>query len=242
MRCHAEEDYRGDDDYAEPVACGRGDDVCSAACGARRRPPRRRPPPNGQYLLERVDDAAVVQVYADGFDGAAAQGEDAHLAPVPGGARRPRHLLRPAARARASRCATSSRPIVTHPAGVDPATLAEIRATRSCSGSTAARTTTSPRGSSCCTCTPDGVRGRGARRPQRRARRFRLQTGETLDQLLARLQPMFFDPNVDPIVTNKTPPAGQGHPHRQRQQPVRRRDDEGPRRASRSGTRSIRGS
>ena len=31
---------------------------------------------------------------------------------------------------------------------------------------------------------------------------------ETIDQKLARLQPMFFDPNVDPIVTNKTPGAG----------------------------------
>jgi dipeptidyl-peptidase-3 len=33
--------------------------------------------------------------------------------------------------------------------------------------------------------------------------------GESLDALLARLQPMFFDPNVDPIVTNKTPGPGQ---------------------------------
>ena len=32
--------------------------------------------------------------------------------------------------------------------------------------------------------------------------------GESLDAMLARLQPMFFDPNVDPIVTNKTPGAG----------------------------------
>ena len=31
---------------------------------------------------------------------------------------------------------------------------------------------------------------------------------ETIDQKLARLQPMFFDPTVDPIVTNKTPGAG----------------------------------
>ena len=31
---------------------------------------------------------------------------------------------------------------------------------------------------------------------------------ETIDQKLARLRPMFFDPSVDPIVTNKTPGAG----------------------------------
>ena len=32
---------------------------------------------------------------------------------------------------------------------------------------------------------------------------------ETVEQLLARLQPMFFDLTVDPAVTTKTPPAGQ---------------------------------
>ena len=53
------------------------------------------------------------------------------------------------------------------------------------------------------------------RRPRRRrARRSRRRPGESLDAMLARLQPMFFDPNVDPIVTNKTPGAGQGHPAR----------------------------
>ena len=36
---------------------------------------------------------------------------------------------------------------------------------------------------------------------------FPLKDGETLDQLLERLQPKFFDSNVDSIVTNKTPPA-----------------------------------
>src|SRR5262249_16552972 len=34
------------------------------------------------------------------------------------------------------------------------------------------------------------------------------KNGETLDQLLTRLRPMFFDPDVDSMVTNKTPPAG----------------------------------
>src|SRR5258706_326725 len=37
---------------------------------------------------------------------------------------------------------------------------------------------------------------------------FPVKNGETLDQMLARLQPNFFDPKVDPIVTSKTPPAG----------------------------------
>jgi dipeptidyl-peptidase-3 len=38
---------------------------------------------------------------------------------------------------------------------------------------------------------------------------LRRRRGETLDALLARLQPMFFDPDVDPAVTSKTPRAGQ---------------------------------
>ena len=36
------------------------------------------------YLLERVDDVAVVQLYADGFDGAAAAREGSDLASLPG--------------------------------------------------------------------------------------------------------------------------------------------------------------
>ncbi len=44
---------------------------------------------------------------------------------------------------------------------------------------------------------------------RRRKAGAQFMTGqETIDQKLARLQPMFFDPNVDPIVTNKTPGAG----------------------------------
>ena len=37
---------------------------------------------------------------------------------------------------------------------------------------------------------------------------FATPAGESLDAMLARLQPMFFDPAVDPIVTNKNPQPG----------------------------------
>src|SRR4029078_2922269 len=37
---------------------------------------------------------------------------------------------------------------------------------------------------------------------------FPLRKGESLDGLLSRLEPLFFDPGVDTIVTNKTPGAG----------------------------------
>jgi dipeptidyl-peptidase-3 len=38
---------------------------------------------------------------------------------------------------------------------------------------------------------------------------FPLRDGETLDAMLDRLEPLFFDADVDPTVTSKTPPPGQ---------------------------------
>ena len=89
-------------------------------------------------------------------------------------------------------------------------------------------------------CTPEAFAA-AAKAAQAAGAKFPLEAGETLDALLARLEPLFFDPTVDPIVTNKTPGAGQGHPGRERQQPVRRRDDGGPRGLQGALSRSTRG-
>ena len=69
---------------------------------------------------------------------------------------------------------------------------------------------------------PDGaqVRSRSARRGVcggRRGGAAQRRTvsawpGESLDRMLARLEPLFFDPDVDPIVTSKTPGPGTRHP------------------------------
>lgn len=56
-------------------------------------------------------------------------------------------------------------------------------------------------------CTPAAFLA-AAQAAQKAGAEFPLKAGETLEQLLARLQPMFFDPAVDPMVTAKTPPAG----------------------------------
>ena len=69
-----------------------------------------------------------------------------------------------------------------------------------------------------------GARGRASRRARSRCRTARRST-----QLLARLQPMFFDPERRSDRHQQDAAAGQGHPHGERQQPVRRRDDEGSR-------------
>ncbi len=82
-------------------------------------------PTDRKYLLERIGEAAVVQVYADALPRSAAPREDADLAPRPGRDRRARHLLRPALRPQ-PRDARRPRSDRHAPAGIDPATLDEI--------------------------------------------------------------------------------------------------------------------
>src|SRR5262249_541437 len=57
------------------------------------------------------------------------------------------------------------------------------------------------------TCTPEAFAA-AARSVQKAGGSFAVQPGETLDDLLLRLEPMFFDPRVDPQVTTNTPPEG----------------------------------
>ena len=131
--------------------------------------------------------------------------------------------------------------IVTHPEGVDAGTLAEIRRYTKLfwlnSGPynhlTARKFVLSmhARGVAAAAATGRDEGGRDHSRPRR---------GETLDAMLGRLRPMFFDPAFEPMVTNKTPGPGKDILDRQRQQPLRRRDDGGPRRASTSSIRSTR--
>ena len=93
-------------------------------------PTRRRP--DGSACRDRAALSARAGRRGGGRPGlrrrlrdAAAEGEDAHLAPLPGRARRPRHLLRPEVRANLE-MRDVLEAIITHPAGVDPATLDEI--------------------------------------------------------------------------------------------------------------------
>jgi dipeptidyl-peptidase-3 len=157
-------------------------------------------------LLERVDEAAVVQVYADGFSAlglrektlvwhlylAALAGRDIYYDQ--------RHRLNLDMR-------TLLEGIVTHGADVDPQTLAEIRRytklfwinTGPYNNLTARKflLDVAP-GQLHAAC--DAAARAGAvlsRRPD-----------EALDALLERLAPMFFEASVEPFVTNKTP--GQG--------------------------------
>ncbi len=97
--------------------------------------------------------------------------------------------------------------ILTHPAGVDPQTLAEIqRYTKLFWLNTGPYNNLTAR--------KFVMKGTfeafaaAAKAAQKAGANFPLKRGESLDAMLARLRPMFFDATVDPIVTNKTPGPG----------------------------------
>ncbi len=164
------------------------------------------PPIDRKYLLERVDDAAVAQLYADGFATlpldqkiliwhlyqAALAGRDIYFD------QRYAHNL-------AMRDVLEE--IITHAEGVDPATLREIeRYTKLFWLNTGPHNNLTAR-KFVLKCTPDAFAA-AARAAAASGAAFPLEPGESVDAMLARLQPLFFDPSVDTIVTNKTPGAG----------------------------------
>ena len=159
-----------------------------------------------RYLLERVDDAAVVQLYADGFRAlpleqklliwhlyqAALAGRDIYYD------QRYAHNLE---------MREFLEGIVTHPEGIEPDTIAEIvRYTKLFWLNTGPYNNITAR-KFVLKCTPGALAAAAATAAAGGAV-FPVRDGETLDDLLRRLAPMFFDPALDPIVTNKSP--GQG--------------------------------
>ena len=169
--------------------------------------PRQPPaPPARKYLLERVDDAAVVQLYADGFASlplrekilvwhlyqAALAGRDIYYDQRYAHSLEMREVLEE---------------ILTHPDGVDPATLEEIRRYTKLFWLNSGPYNNLTARKFVLKCTPEAFAA-AARAAERAGARFPLREGETLDALVARLRPMFFDPEFDPIVTNKTPGPG----------------------------------
>ncbi len=184
-----------------------------AACSAPPAAPAPNPAPAAtppaaerKYLLERVDDAAVVQLYADGFTDlplnekrlvyhltqAAIAGRDIYWD------QRYAHSL-------AMRGVLEQ--ILTHSAGVDPATVAEVtRYTKLFWLNSGPYNNLTAR-KFVMTCTPAALAAAAAQAAKNGAV-FATAPGETLDTLLARLGPRFFDATVDPMVTQKTPEGG----------------------------------
>ena len=159
-----------------------------------------------KYLLERVDDAAVVQLYADQFSAlplrektliwhlsqAALAGRDIYYDQRHRNGLEMRRVLEA---------------IVSHPAGIDAPTLAEIqRYTKLFWINSGAYNNLTARKFVLKT-TPQALAA-AARTAAQSGASFPTQAGESLDALLTRLEPMFFDPKVDSILTNKTPGRG----------------------------------
>jgi dipeptidyl-peptidase-3 len=193
------------------VACGRTSPQQGSGIGdqgSQATDPGSRTPDPGQrkYLLERVDDAAVVQLYADGFNAlplrektliwhlyqAALAGRDIYIDQKHRSALEMRGILDQ---------------IVAHPQGIDPATFAEIqRYTKLFWINNGPYNNLTARKFVLKT-TPEAFAA-AAKATQAAGATFAAQSGESLDAMLARLQPMFFDPSVDSSVTTKAPPPG----------------------------------
>ena len=159
-----------------------------------------------KYLLEQIDDAAVVQLYADGFESlathekilvwhlyqAALAGRDIYYD------QRYRHNLE-------MRDALEA--VVTHAAGIDDGVVAELmRYTKLFWINTGPHNNLTARKFTL-KLTPAelaaafaAAAANGAPLPRR--------TGESVDAMAARLAPLFLDAAVDPMVTCKTPGNG----------------------------------
>jgi dipeptidyl-peptidase III len=162
--------------------------------------------PDRPYLLERVDDAAIVQLYADGFDQLSLREKTAVY-----------HLYRAALAGRDIYYDQRYGPsldmrevleeILTHADGVDDDTLERIRYYTKLFWLNCGPHNNLTARKHILRCEPEAFVA-AARSAAAAGARFPLRAGETLDALLARLGPCFFDPDVDATVTSKTP--GQG--------------------------------
>lgn len=159
-----------------------------------------------RYLLERVDEAAVVQVYADGF-ASLPLGEKTLIWHLYQAAIAGRDIFYDQRYAHSLAMRGVLEAIVSHPQGIDAATFAEIqRYTKLFWLNTGPYNNLTAR-KFVLKCAPEALRA-ASHAAAKGGARFPLEAGETLDALLDRLRPMFFDPDVDPIVTSKTPGPG----------------------------------
>jgi dipeptidyl-peptidase III len=185
------------------AACGRSENTPAPAASS---PASAAAVTERKYLLERVDDAAVVQVYADGFEKlplkekqlvwhlyqAALAGRDIYYD------QRYVHNLE---------MRNVLEEILTHSEGIDAAVLAEIqRYTKLFWLNTGPYNNLTAR-KFLLKCAPEAFAA-AAKTAVKNGATIAGAGGESLEAMLARLKPAFFDAGVEPIVTNKTPGPG----------------------------------
>jgi len=164
-------------------------------------------PPDRPYLLERVDDAAVVQLYADGFTALTLREKTLvyhlYLAAIAG-----RDIYYDQRYGRSLEMRAVIEQILTHPAGIDGAVLAAIERYAKLFWLNSGPHNNITARKFVIGCTPAGLLA-AARRAADNGAAFGPAAGETLDALLGRLGPAFFDPDTDATVTCKSPGANQ---------------------------------
>ena len=182
------------------TACSPGPEQKSTTTASAPETPRK-------YLLDRVDDAAVAQIYADGFAAqplknkvlmwhlyqAAIAGRDIYFDQQSAAGLDMRDVLEA---------------IVTHATAVKPVVLAEVQRYTKLFWINSGPYNNLTARKFVLTCTPADF-AEAAKAAAASGGAFPTAPGESLDQLLTRLQPMFFDANFAPVVTAKTPPPGQ---------------------------------
>ena len=182
-------------------ACGSGDTT-----NAPTSPVAAPPAVERKYLLERIDEAAVVQVYADGFEALPLK-EKTLIWHLYQAALAGRDIFVDQKYAPSLEMRDVIEAIIANPAGVDATTLKEItRYTKLFWINNGPHNNLTAR-KFVLQVTPDALSA-AAHAAEQAGAKFPLKSGETLDQLLARLQPSFFDLNAGATVTSKTPPAG----------------------------------
>ena len=159
-----------------------------------------------QYLLESVDDAAVVQLYADGFASLSLRDKTLiyHLyeAALAG-----RDIYYDQRYAHSLEMRSVLEEIITHPQDIDPQVLGKIRRYTKLFWINTGPYNQNTARKFVLRCSPEAF-SRAANLAAAAGARFALRGGETLEEMLARLQPMFFDLDRDPVVTNKSPGPG----------------------------------
>jgi dipeptidyl-peptidase-3 len=159
-----------------------------------------------RHLLEQVDDAAVVQLYADGFSSlplrektliyhlylAALAGRDIYID------QRHRNSLE---------IRGVFEQIVAHPQGIDAGTLREVQRYAKLFWLNNGPYNNLTARKFVLDVTPQALSA-AVKAATEAGATFTPRQGETVDAMLARLGPMLLDANVDPIVTNKTPGPG----------------------------------
>ena len=159
-----------------------------------------------KYLLERVDDAAVVQIYADGFSSLSLDEKRLvyHLtqAAIAG---RDIYWDQRYAHGLAMRGVVEQ--ILTHSVGIDAPTLAEITRYTKLLWLNSGPYNNLTAHKFVLTCTPEAFAAAAAQAAKNGAT-FATAAGESLEQMLTRMRPLFFDATVDPVVTQKTPEKG----------------------------------